>query len=395
MAMPYAKLTRDLIPRELKLIDSKIFKHGIMYELVKKRKEAQACPKCASLSQTRYGKCSVIIRDQAIRDRPLFLKIQKHRYYCKNCRKPFTESVEGIYPRRRTTQRFRKAVLKACGNYLNLSKVSYEFKCSSYFVHQIFYEQLEVKLRERKGALWPEVLGIDEHFFSRSKGFTEFVTVFSDMRGKKLFEMALGKNKKALIDQLNHIEGRENVRLVVMDLSNGYKSFVKEFFPNARIVADKFHTLRLLTPALLRTRKEIEGHRQDLRTRKLLLCSREKLDYFVRSDIDRYLRQHPKLEELYRTKERLHTLFRTKGYERAKIAFFKFTDFIKNSKLEEVQRLRKTLLCWRYEILNYFKTRLTNALTEAFNGIAKRVQLMAYGFKNFKKYRLRCLSACS
>lgn len=394
MPMPYAKLTRDLIPKELKLLSSKTFKHGIMYEL-EKIKKPQACPKCANLSNMRYGFNYVTIRDEPIRNQSLFLRIKKHRYYCKFCRKPFTETIQGIYPRRRSTQRFRKSVLEACDNYVNLSRVAHKFKCSSHFVHQIFYEQLEIKLRERKGAHWPEVLGVDEHFFSRSKGFTEFVTVFSDMRGKRLFEMALSKNKKYLIEQLKHIPGRENVRLVAIDHSNGYKSFIREFFPNAQIVADKFHTLRLLTPALIKTRKEIEGFRQDLPTRRLLLMSREKLEYFKRSDIDRYLRQHPKLEELYFTKERLHTLFRTKGYEKAKHAFFKFLDQLKNSKLMEVQKLRKTLLSWKYEILNYFRTRLTNALTEAFNGISKQVQLRAYGFKNFKNYRLRCLSACS
>ncbi|MBX3214621.1 MAG: transposase [Labilithrix sp.] len=39
-------------------------------------------------------------------------------------------------------------------------------------------------------------------------------------------------------------------RLVTLDMSDAYKGFAKRAFPNARLVADKFHVLRLLNPAL-------------------------------------------------------------------------------------------------------------------------------------------------
>lgn len=39
---------------------------------------------------------------------------------------------------------------------------------------------------------WPTVLGIDEHFFSRRQGYTEFTTVFCDLK-KRLALKMLGK----------------------------------------------------------------------------------------------------------------------------------------------------------------------------------------------------------
>ncbi len=44
--------------------------------------------------------------------------------------------------------------------------------------------------------------------------------------------------------------------------TSGYRSFVRRFFPNARIVADKFHVLRLLSPAINRHRKAITGDKR-------------------------------------------------------------------------------------------------------------------------------------
>ena len=98
---------------------------------------------------------------------------------------------------------------------------------------------------------------------------------------------------------------------VALDLCDPFKKFAREHFPNADLIADKFHVLRLLNPSINRRRKT----------------------------------------------------------------------------------LRKTLMKWRFEILNYFKNRITNARTEGFNNVAKLYQKRAFGYKNFENYRLRLLNA--
>ena len=90
----------------------------------------------------------------------------------------------------------------------------------------------------------------------------------------------------------------------------------------------------------------------------------------------------------------LSFLNRTKGYERAKRALTAFTDALARSELPELKKLRRTLMSWRKEILEYFRTRLTNARTEGFNNVAKLVQKRAYGYRSFRNYRLRLLNAC-
>ena len=46
-------------------------------------------------------------------------------------------------------------------------------------------------------------------------------------------------------EQLSYIQGRENVENVCMDLSTFWRSFAKDYFPNAFIIANKFHEVRL------------------------------------------------------------------------------------------------------------------------------------------------------
>lgn len=392
--VPEQKLILFVLGRELKLTQTKRYKEGHIWFCEKLVRQPEVCPKCASLSQTRFGIAWTTVRDEDVRGQPIWLKIKKHRYFCKPCRKPFTETIQGILPKRKTTQRFRRKLLKDSDEFTNLLRVARKHFCSRSLVGKIFYEQMEMNLRKRRQTPWPNVVGIDEHFFKRSRQGTEFTTVFTNISQRRMFEMALSKNKQSLIEQTAHIPGRENVRLVVMDLARGYNAFARQMFPNARIVADKFHVLRLLTPALMKARREIHGHRQELGLRRKLLKSREKLEYFECFDLDRYLNQYPKLAELYHYKERLHQLYRTKGFERAKWALTRLLEEMKGSELQDIQRLRRTLKQWQDEILEYFRSRFTNAFTEAMNGIAKLVQRRACGYRNFKNYRLRTLSAC-
>ncbi|MBU6153365.1 MAG: transposase [Bdellovibrionales bacterium] len=221
------------------------------------------------------------------------------------------------------------------------------------------------------------MIGIDEHAFKRNKTFgnTEFASLVVDYKNKRVLEVAEGKTQAALEEQLKHIPGRENVNWVTLDLCDPFKNFAKSFFPNANLVADKFHVIRLLTPAILKKRHEITGTRADLRARKLLLMSSKKLGYFERLTIERYLEQYPELKELYLAKESLHRFYRIKGYNKANFVLTRICDAFAVSKIKAIQTLRRTLLKWRDEILNYFKTGLTNARVEGYNNVAKLVKI--------------------
>jgi transposase len=283
----------------------------------------------------------------------------------------------------------------ACERFVDLKQVRKTFQCSNAFLYEAYYEQLELKRRTRLHP-WPKTIGIDEHSFKRNKqyGHTEFASMIVDYDHKKLFEVVEGKTGAVLSEKLAHIEGRERVENVCMDMCDPYKNFAREFFPNAKIVADKFHVLRLLTPTLLRKRKEIAGDRTTLRAKKLLLASAHKLDYGASLTIYRFLEKYPEMKEVYSWKERLHGFYRIKGFDRALTAFTHMTDAMALSQLPEIKTLRRTLMKWREEILNYFRTGLTNARVEGFNNKAKLIKRRAYGYRSFKNYRLRLLNAC-
>lgn len=394
--MPLSRLSHFILFNELKLnrVSKQSHAHTALH--CEKKRIHEVCPKCANPSESTYDHRVVKVSDAPIRGTQITLVIRKRRLWCKHCRKPFTEPIAGIRKRKRHTERYDRSLRWACDTFSDLKQVRRQYRCSVRYLYDAYYRQLELR-RRTKLSPWPKVLGIDEHAFRRNPtyGHTEFASMIVDYTNKRVKEVVEGKTTAALSDQLAYIPGRENVQSVVIDMCDPFKNFAREFFPEAKVVADKFHVLRLLSPALLRRRKEITTTRADLRAKKLLLMSSKKLSYSERFALKEFLYKYPDLYELWTWKEKLHKFYRTLGYHNASKALRNMINNMAWSLLPEIKTLRKTLMRWKEQILNYFLTGLTNARTEGFNNKAKVVKRRAYGYRSFKNYRLRVLDACS
>jgi transposase len=396
--MPTETIAHSLLLPELEFTGFNISGKTSTTYHVTKQSEMEVCPKCATPSRSVYDHRVTKAKDAPVRDKVIYLMITKRRFWCAACRKPFTEPVPGITKGQRTTQRFKKAVLWGCENFVDLKRVQAVFHVSPGFVFKTLYEQLELKRKMHNQYPWPKTIGIDEHSWKRNKkrGYTEFASIIVNYDRKKVFELVEGKTSGCLSDSLQNIPGRENVKNVILDMCDSFKSFTMDFFPNARLIADKFHVLRLITPHINKKRKEMVGDRRKNPIGRLLLKNGYQLDHWKRQIVIAWLNQpgHEEIKELYTYKEALHKFYRTKGLSKASHAFTRLTDAMAVSSVKAIKTLRGTLLKWRKEILAYFETGLTNGRTEGFNNLAKLVQRRAFGYRNFKNYRLRLLSAC-
>ncbi|MDF7809684.1 transposase, partial [Pontiellaceae bacterium B12219] len=160
------------------------------------------------------------------------------------------------------------------------------------------------------GRECPEVLGIDEHFFSKRKGY---VTTFCDLKKHRVFELAMGRTHNALEPFLRSLKGRERVKVVCIDLSSSYRAIVREYFPNARIVSDRFHVIRTVLRHFLEGWKQLDP--EGRRNRGLLSLMRRhagKLKPDQKHRLDQYLETHPAIRELYKAKESLCALLNIK-----------------------------------------------------------------------------------
>lgn len=88
---------------------------------------------------------------------------------------------------KRTTERYARAVVEACEDFVDLRRVRERFHCSGGYIYSVVYRHLELKQRTRRRD-WPERVGIDEHFFRRGKilGEKQFVTMVVDQSKGRL-----------------------------------------------------------------------------------------------------------------------------------------------------------------------------------------------------------------
>ncbi len=179
-----------------------------------------------------------------------------------------------------------------------------------------------------------------------------------------------------------------------MDFSTIYKGAVRRALPNAQIVIDRFHAQRLFSRLVNKMRKKVTGDVRKNPIRKLLLRNAVDLKTHERAAMQQWLNHNPQVKEVHEYKEAMRRVFRAKGVKLASKILTNLTDKMGRSENLLVKGLRKVLISWRQEILNYHLGHISNGRVEGFNRKAKLIQRRGFGLKNFKNYRLLLLNAC-
>lgn len=259
-------------------------------------------------------------------------------------------------------------------------------------------ELLKKKLQERVHAECPKVLGIDEHFFTRKQGYA---TTFCDLSKHRVYDVTLGRSEKSLESYLSGLEGRSNVRVILMDMSETYRSIAEKYFSQALIVTDRFHVLRLIIDAFLKAWQQFDPVGRKNRGLLSLLRRHEKnLKPEQRPKVKKYFLEFPVLEPLYRMKEKLCQLMNQK-HQTAKQCrrehiplFFELMDQLKTCQIGPLETLGHTLDSWKEEVARMWRFTKTNGITEGFHNKMEMISRRAFGFRNFENYRLRVKYAC-
>ncbi len=322
------------------------------------------------------------------------LHLAAPKYYCARCNRYFCHRFKGVRPRYRASEAFRYEVFEAHDGGVTQRKVSRTHKISSSTTERWYQSQCELRKSEMMNQPCPKVLGIDEHFFTKKKGFA---TTFVDLKNHKVFDVKLGRSEPSLRSYLRGLPGKEAVQVVVMDLSETYRSIVKRYFPQATIVADRFHVIRLVNQHFLKVWQDQDA--EGRKNRGLLSLMRRhawRLSEEQQQNLERYLSDYPVLKELYDVKQRLvrYLLLKTLNRKTAKRQLPGFLRLIEQLSASPLKRLAHTLQSWLEPIVAMWRFSKSNGITEGFHNKMEMMSRRAYGFRNFENYRLRVLTHC-
>jgi len=326
------------------------------------------------------------------------LELNGRKYRCLDCGRYFRQRFPGILKYQRSTDAYQKKIFTQHLDGINRTRLSQREGIGAATVERYFERQLDRKLRERSSDPCPRVLGIDERFFTRKKGFA---TTFCDLRKRTVHDVVLGRSQLSLGSYLQGLEGKDKVRVVCMDLSSTYRAIAKRYFPNALIVADRFHVIRLINHHFLACWRELDPEASKNRGLvSLMRRHRHKLTPEQKFKLMAYLDEQPVLKLIYRFKQFLCYLLlkkhrNRKMCERLAPRLLGAIDQLRQAGLPQLAQLGETLYAWREEIARMWRFSRNNGITEGFHNKMENISRQAYGFRNFNNYRMRVKMLCS
>jgi transposase len=244
-------------------------------------------------------------------------------------------------------------------------------------------------------------LGIDE--IARAKGHDQFVLVLSDLQSSSVLEVLPDRKKETLMAYFADWteEQRQAVREVAMDLWEAYAQAVEACLPQAQIVADRFHVMKLLNDQVSTARRKIQGEApEEVRSilkggRWLLVRNEVDLSDEQKQRLQTMLLASPPLRELHRLKERFRAIFSEPiSRELANWRLFGWIREVEHSGLAQLMTFVGTLRRRLSHILNYFPARLSSGRVEGLNAKIKLIKRCGYGFRNFGHFALRVQVEC-
>ena len=254
-------------------------------------------------------------------------------------------------------------------------------------------------------------LGVGEHTFqhANARRRTQMATTFVDIDQARLLDVVPGRSGQVVRDWIGQQPSGwvDQIEVAAIDAFRDYATAIGDVLPDASLVIDDFHAIRLASTAVSDARRRVQqdtlGHRG--RTgdplygiRRLLLrtwanlndrgCERLR-DGLAAGDPDGHV------AAVWLARELLSEIYTARDLAHAKRRLIVFFQHAADADVPELTRLAHTVDRWRDEILAFHTTSgASNGPTEAVNLLIEKIRRLGHGYRNFTNYRRRLLLGC-
>lgn len=350
------------------------------------------CPHCGHTTTYIKDYRLQTVKDLTVAGKPLIVTVRKRRYICKECNSTFTENNPYIKRYCHFPQRFYFESIKETLNLQSFTSIAKKLGVS---VSSIIRWFDNINYPHPK---LPECIAIDE--FRGNAGGEKFQCNIADPVKHKVIDILPSRNTENLCKHFLEYPYKERaeVKKIVMDLSTLFRSVAKTIFPEAKIVADKFHVIRVVTNSLESVRKRIQKEFHETKrkwfkqSRHLLLKPEYKLTDDDKIELNRMLNSSPELEKAWLLKERFYEIFRKVTRTEAKKELREWLLLANQLSIPEFKHCITTFTNWRTEIANIIGENVSNGFIEGSNNKIKVLKRISFGVQNFRRFRNRILN---
>jgi transposase len=380
--------------------------------------DEHGCPRCGVLVGGKpYDLRGVGIKDLPVGHRPLEVAWRKRRYRCgePSCpQRVFTERSEQIPPRRRLTLRLRVRLEQAAsGSARAISDVARDYGVSWWSVHRALVDKAVALTDVPVESV--RMLGLDETrarslrwIFERDgwRLSNPWMTSFVDLdigRPGWLLGLVPGRSGAAVESWLSNQpqSWRDGIEVVALDPSAPFAAAIRRLLPQATIVVDHWHLVRLANQAVTEVRQRVAreqlGHRGRKADpawahRRLLLAAGDRLSRRGLARLKQVLAIDDPTNEIgaaWGVKELLRQLLAAPTAHDARHRLARFYDAVLTADVPETTRLATTVDTWWPAIEAFLRLRITNATTEGANRVIKQLKRIGCGYRNQANYERR------
>lgn len=368
------------------------------------------CHRCGTELHVERGKYRQRLEGMPILGFRFLIHFWRRKGHCSRCKKARAEHVEFIAEETpHLTQDYAWWIGRLC-EIAAVSRVAELMNQDETTTWRLDFARMKRMLMHYK---IPKVtkISVDEVYARKKPKFEgesrdeRFFTVISDLETHRVIWVAESRKKEAL-DQFFLILGKEQcegIRVVATDQHEGYAASIREHCPRATHVLDRFHLMQNFEEAVNETRKEL--HEEQTQGTELKRLTRGKYRFvFVKKakrrteeekqHIDDVLKENEAFAKLELVKERMLSFFDESEEQGAKKIFEEIGDWIWQCRFKPLMAWYKKFEEGWQTIRNYFRYRVSSALSEGHNNVIKMLKRRAFGYRNMEYFRLKIMQVC-
>lgn len=366
---------------------------GAVYFHVEATEAVCRCSECGSGEVIRRGSSQRRFRGVPMGSRATWIVADLPRVECVGCGVVRQIEIRFAPPRCHYTKAFAAYALELT-RYMTIQDVARHLGVSWDVIKDLkkAYLQRHFSKPSLKDV---EEIAIDEICIGKGH---RYLTIVLDLSSGAILFVGQGKKADALDPFWKRVRAsRVHIAAVAIDMSAAYISAVERNLPDAEIVFDRFHVMKLFNEKLTALRRDLyrqltdDLHKQVLKgTRWLLLKNPENLcdERQERERLEEALRLNEPLAVAYYLKEELREFWNQPHKTAARNFFTSWYFRAMSSGVRQVMDFARTMLGHLFGLLSYFKHPISTGPLEGTNNKIKTLQKISYGLRDSEYFTL-------
>ena len=379
--------------RGYRYVRTEYIEGGIVFTITQNPKSCR-CPACGGRNTILKGGVTRRFRGLPIGSKKTTFVFRVPRIRCRDCNAVRQTPLGFADPRRSYTRSFAQYVLHLA-RMMTIQDVALHLGVSWDVVKEIVKNDLQRRFSNPKLQGLRQI-AIDEICIGKGH---RYLTVVLDLETGVVVHVGRGKGGDALLDFWKRLR-RCGVKIeaVATDMSPAYIDAVTTHLPEAVLVFDRFHVVKLFNEKLSDLRRELyraakEGLEKNILkgTRWLLLKRPENLDA-SRNEQERLseaLRLNAPLATAYYLKEELNEFWEQDDQEEAEAFLLDWILRAESTGIHILRQFARTLRFHAHGLLAYYDYSISTGPLEGINNKIKTMNRQAYGFRDHQFFILK------